>query len=270
MTTSRSITSEQRTQYKRFVDDGGRKALRELGLDREGLQRLFKRGGEFQAHVIEGIRRFSAKQPDYSLAQSILGVDFITPEEVAKARGIVYGAEQLELLAGNIPPAETLHWLKGNDFALMPCPPDAKSILDVRALNPDYFYSKGPDKDDSGWYDEANEKFARNDKVEALCWIALRKEPVENSLNKTWTYQQALVAEPMMVPNAAEATWALTTYKAVRDIYLLEDLYVRTSSCDSDGRRVVLGDFDAGGLRVSYGWGGNRYSDLGVASARKF
>ena len=90
-------------------------------------------------------------------------------------------------------------------------PPTAMSLIDLRALNADYFYSKGPDKDDEGWYDDASEKFARNDKVDALCWIALRKEPIEDSLNKTWADQQALVAEPMMVRKCVVAPVPIST-----------------------------------------------------------
>ena len=89
-------------------------------------------------------------------------------------------------------------------------PPKAMSLLDVRNVRNDYFYSK-----EGGWYSEKAQKFARNDKVEPV-WIALRKEPVAHSLSKNWSEQSELVVEPMTVPNAAEAVWALTTYKAVR------------------------------------------------------
>ena len=39
---------------------------------------------------------------------------------------------------------------------------------------------------------------------------------------------------------------------------------------DSDGNRVNLGDFDAGGLRVNYYWDNNRNDNLGLSSARNF
>ena len=265
-----AVTPNQTKQFGRFVEDASNRALKEINPDKDGLQRLIERGGEFQAYIVAGISRFTSKLPDYTLARTILGNDFISADEIAAKRGISYTEDQQIDLGKKLPDQATLEAIRDAGMMLVAGPPTAMSLIDVRALNSDYFYSKGPDKDDSGWYDEANEKFARNDKVEALCWIALRKEPVEDSLNKTWPDQQALVAEPMMVPNAAEATWALTTYKAVRDIYLLEDLYVRTSSVGSDGRRVDVGHFDAVGLYVSVYWGGRRYSDLGVSASRKF
>jgi hypothetical protein len=258
------ITSEQQDQFRRFVEVAATRALKEDSPDKDGLQRLIMRGGEFQTHVVEGIHRFSAKQPDYTLAQSILGTDFITPEEVANARGIVYSAEQLELLAGNIPPAETLRWLKDNDFPLMPCPPDAKSILDVRAIKPAHFYSK-----EGGWYTGEKETFARDDKTSGG-WLAIRKTPVPKSTNKNWDDQQKLLSGIEHVPNAAEVGWFVTTYFEVRGVRLLENVYVRTSSRGSGGSRVVVGRFDSEGLGVGSGcWDGNRDSVLGVASARK-
>lgn len=54
------ITSDQKKQFKRFVEDAGNRALKKVPLDKDGLQRLFGRGGEFQAHVIAGISRFSS------------------------------------------------------------------------------------------------------------------------------------------------------------------------------------------------------------------
>ena len=69
------------------------------GLDEDGAQRLNEHAG-FAAYLLAVINRFSAKAPDYALAQSILGADFITPEEVMKARpSIVYTDEQILALA---------------------------------------------------------------------------------------------------------------------------------------------------------------------------
>jgi len=263
MTTARSITSEQRIQYKRFVEDGGRKALRQASLDKESLQRLFKRGGEFQAHILEGIQRFSAKQPDYTLAQSVLGTDFITPEEIAKARGVVYSPEQIESLGNTIPPEDTLRWCRDNGFMLVAGPPRPMSLLEIRDLKNEYLYSKT-----GGWYSNDKEKFSRDDKATTK-WLKLRKGPVPNSTSKNWSEQQSLLSEVEYVPNAAEATWGVTSYKAVRGVYLLPNVYVRTSSLVSDGNRVYVGFFDAEGLRVHLHWDDYRDDFIGLASARK-
>jgi hypothetical protein len=206
----------------------------------------------------------------YEIARHILGNDFINPWDIVAARGLAYTPNQYSAFAATAPDEDALAWCRDNGMMLVAGPPKAMSLIGVRAVDADFFYSKGPEQDDSGWYDDPNERFAKTDKVEALTWIAFRKEPVEDSLNKTWPEQQALVKEPMVIPNAAEATWALTTYKAVRDIYLLDELYVRTSSVDSDGGRVYVGDFDADGLVVDGYWDGFRDSNLGVSASRKF
>ena len=86
---------------------------------------------------------------------------------------------------------------------------------------------------------------------------------------KDWDEQQALLSEVEVTPNAAEVVWAVTTYKAVQGVYLLPNVYVRTSSLGSDGCRVRVGDFDAEGLSVGHFWGDFRDDDIGVSAARK-
>ncbi len=267
--TMQSITSDQTKQFGRFVEDASNRALKEINPDKDGLQRLIERGGEFQAYVVAGINRFTSKLPDYTLARTILGKDFISADQIATARGLTYTEDQLIDLGKRLPDQATLEAIRDAGMMLVAGPPTAMSMLDIRAIHADYFYSKGPDKDDSGWYDKANEKFVRNDKAKPV-WIALRKEPVDDSLSKNWSEQEALVKTPLSVPNATEATWGLTTYKAVNDDYLLEDIYVRTSSFGSGGARVFVGPFDSDGLRVSCYWDDFRFSVLGVSASRKF
>ncbi len=269
--TRNSITSDQTKQFTRFVEDASLRALKEVGPDKDGIQRLIMRGGEFQAYIMAGISRFTSKPPDYTEARSILGKDFISADQIMTARGVTYTEDQQIALGKSLPNKATLEAIRDAGMMLVAGPPTAMSILDIRALHAGYFHSEGPDQDDEDWYDHSSEKFSRNDKIEALGWLALRKEPVDDSLSKNWEEQQALVKAPMYVPNAAELAWGLTTYKAVNDVNLLEDdIYVRTSSVNSVGDRVFIGDFDADGLGVYDYWDGDRISSLGVSSARKF
>ena len=258
------ITSDQQKQYKRFVEDAGDRGLKEINLDKDGLQRLLEKGGEFQAYVVAGIARFTAKAPNYDLAKTILGKGFISPEEIATARGLTYTDEQLAKFGDTLPAQDVLEWCRDNGMMLVAGPPKPMSTLDIRSIKIDYFDSR-----EGGWYSNKSEKFARNDKAEPV-WIALRKEPVAESLNRNWSEQSDLVAEPMVVPNAAEALWGFTTYKAVRSIYLLPNLCVRTSSLVSDGHHVHVGIFGALGLLVYSNWDSRRVDLLGLASARKF
>ncbi len=257
------ITSDQRRQYNRFTSDGARKALAAVGPDKEGLQRLFARGGEWQVYLEAGVRQFTRKQADYTLVQSILGDNFITAEEIMAARpDVVYSPEQIAQLAGTIPSEAVLSSLRENGYGLMPQPPKTLSLLKVRSARPAHFYSK-----EGGWY--ADQKFAKDD-VTSTGWLAVKKTPVTGSTNRNWDEQIKLITSAEYVPNAAEVSWFITIFFDVRSTRLFEGFYVRTYSIDSDGHRVFVGDFDARGLIVGGHWGGHCLSDLGLASARKF
>ncbi len=257
------ITSGQQKQFKRFVEDASDRALKEIDPDKDGLQRLFEKGGEFQTYIVAGIARFTAKAPNYDLARTILGKDFISPEEVAKSRkGVAYTDDQLSQFSDTVPSQEMLEWCRDNGYMVVAGPNRPMSLLEVRALRKDHFYSK-----EGGWY--AEQAFVQNDKVETR-WIMLRKEPVPQSTSKNWNEQQALLSADEVTPNVSEVTWCVTTYKAVRNIYLLPSIYVRTSSLDSDGDRVYVGHFDAEGLDVDYYWDGVRHGNLGLSGGRKF
>lgn len=201
--------------------------------------------------------------PNYDLAKTILGKDFIPPEEIAKSRRLTYTDAELATFGETLPDEATLAWCRENGCMLIAGPPNAMSPLDIRAHHNPYFYTK-----EGGWYADSRQKFSRDDKAEPV-WIAFKKEPVEGSRNRTWFQQIALVKSPMIVPNAAEAIWGLTTYKAVRGICLLPNVYVRTSSIDSDGHRVFVGNFDSAGLDVNNNWDDNANDNIGVAAARK-
>lgn len=261
--TTQPITSDQQKQYNRFLEDAGNRALNEVEPDKDGLQRLFARGGEFQAYVVAGIRRFSAVTPNYDLARSILGKDFISPEEIAKSRGITYTDDQLANFGDTVPSQEVLVWCRDNGYMVVAGPNKAMSLLEIRELKSEYFYSKT-----GGWYSGSSETFSWNDKADTR-WIMVRKDPVPESTSKTWNEQQALLSEVEVTPNAAEFVWCVTTYKAVRGVNLFASIYARTSSLGSNGPRVFLGVFDARGLYVSYWYGDIRTSYFGVSSARK-
>lgn len=253
------ITSPQTKHIKRFMED----ALGEASPDKDGAQRLIGQGGDFKADLVALIRRHVAKAPDFTLAREILGDDFLAPEEIATARGITYSEEQVAHLKRTLPSRETLEWLSRNDHMLVAGSPHEMLLPDVRELNRGYFYSK-----QGGWYAEENEAFARNEKVTCR-WYMIRKGIVPNSTSKTWGEQQGLLSDLETVPMAVELVWALTCYKAVRGVYLLGSLYARTSSVNSFGSHILVGQFDEDGLDINVWDNDGQDSSFGVASARK-
>lgn len=200
---------------------------------------------------------------DYGLARAILGKDFISPDEIAIARKLTYGDNQLQHFAETLPSEEVLQWLRDNDIALIAGTPSPMSLLEVRNLNAQMFYSK-----EGGWYAEPKQKFSREDKVTTE-WLMLRKGIVPNSTNKTWDEQQRLLTEAEYVPNVAETTWGETTYKEVRNAWLFPNIYARTSSVGSDDHHVRVGNSADSGVYVRNDWDGIRSGFLGLASARK-
>ena len=192
------------------------------------------------------------------------GAHIIFPEEVTDARGVTYGPEQLKHLVKTLPSDRQLRWLQENTYAVVAGPPTPISLLQVRALNPQLFIFET-----GGWY--AEQPFASTDKV-GCKWLAIRKEPVSNSMNKTWRAQRKVLRRREQVPNVAEMAWFITTYYEVRKTRLFPNAYVRTSSVDSDGDRVSVGPFDENGLYVgdSDCWDDDYGCDLGVAASRKF
>lgn len=233
------------------------------GLNEETAQILNENPG-FAAYLLAGIKRFAMKAPDYELVRTILGKDFISPEDVMNSRkGITYNDEQLSQFGETVPAQEILEWCRDNNFMLVAGPNRPMSLLEIRTMKNDYFYSK-----EGGWYAEQKQKFSQGDKVETK-WYMIRKDIVPESTSKNWEEQQPLISDVETVPNATEFTWAITTYKAVRGIYLFGGIYARTSSLDSVGDRVDVGLFDGGGLCVGNYWVSDRSSRLGLSVARK-
>ncbi len=218
--------------------------------------------GRITKRKLQGFLRSGQAFASEDLARKILGDDVIFPDEVAEVRGLSYTEDQLRHFAGTIPSEEVLRSLQANNFALVAGPPSPMSILDVRQVESNLFYSKT-----GGWYE--GQKFARDDKVPTE-WLAIRKDPVPNSTSRNWSEQLGLIKAEERVPDAGEISWFITTFFKVRGVRLFKSVYVRTSSVDSVGDRVYVGVFDSDGLYVYYYWDDYRCGDLGVASARKF
>lgn len=195
-----------------------------------------------------------------AIAHQILGDDIILPVEIAEARGLFYSKDQLRNFVDTIPSKDTLRWCKANSYAVVAGPPRPLGLLDIRSLQPELFCSKV-----GGWYE--NYGFAREDKM-GTEWLAIRKEPVPNSTNKTWEKQCQLLSEEEKVPNVSEMSWFLTTFFEVRGAWPSEGIRVRTSSVLS-GDNLVNVSLLEGRLDVSKWWGHQCVPVLGLAAARK-
>jgi len=236
--------------------------LSNLGVTQEHFKRV-RSSRKYAKAVASAFLGDDGAMMNYDDARAILGNDFITPEEIAVARKLTYGDDLFRHFAETLPSEEVFQWLRDNGFVLIAGTPSPMSLLEVRNLNAQLFYTT-----EGGWYAEPKQKFSRDDKVIAE-WLMLRKGIVSNSTGKTWDEQQGLLTEAEYVPNAPETTWGETTYKEVRNAWLFPNIYARTSSVDSDGNRVRVGYSADGGVVVSYHWVDGRSGCLGLVSARK-
>ncbi|MEX2145313.1 MAG: hypothetical protein WD712_03035 [Candidatus Spechtbacterales bacterium] len=213
--------------------------LAEEGLNDEALKTLVNdRSARAQlvqfANTLTGS---SGTTSSYQRARDILGDDFISPQEIAEAIGVSYTEAQLASLTSTLPEKEVLQWARDNGFAVVAGPPSEMNLLDIHELNTDLFFEKN-----DPWFADKRQKFARSDTV-GTTWLVIRKDPVPNSTRKTWSEQQDQLSDNERVPNVAEATWFFTAYAKVRGIRLVPHVYVRTSSVDSGGYHVSVGDF---------------------------
>jgi sulfur relay (sulfurtransferase) DsrF/TusC family protein len=190
-------------------------------------------------------------------SREIMGENFFGVEEAIKHFGVNPTYTQLAALSEISFSEAVLEELKSTHvlaavFSL--------SVLETRGKVKDkgLFYNQN-------WYNK--QPFAK-ERSEAS-WQLIRKTPVDNSFSKNWQEQQALIAEDDEVPSAQVMVYTIIGLYLSTGEQLFKQIYVRTSSVDSDGDRVSVGCFDSVGLRVFSYWGGYRFSDLGLASSRK-
>ena len=190
------------------------------------------------------------------MARSIMGKNFFGIEEAVKHFGVNPTRAQLVLLA-EIP--FTKAELKGKKDTHILVAVFPLSIIDVRGkMTAEVFYNQG-------WYN--NQDFAKN--RGDVGWYLIKKTPVDNSTNKTYQEQQALLSDKDETPTAQVMVYTIVGHYLNTNERLLENGYVRCSDLASDGYRVYVGIFDADGLDVDNWDDGYRYSNIGLASARK-
>jgi len=192
-------------------------------------------------------------------AREIMGKNFFSIPEAMKHFGVNPTRRQLAMLSEIPFTPEELMMCKDTHLLIAVFP---LSICDLRSKvvnnNQTLFYKQD-------WYD--NQTFA-NEKGETS-WQLILRTSVANSTNKNWNEQQPLITSDEEVPTAQMMVYTIIGHYLNTGERLFENLYVRTSSLDSDGARVDVGYFDVEDLYVGSHWDGSRDSNLGLSVARK-
>lgn len=257
MSKKTSITAGQLKQCQRFLEDSKEKALEVIQkFSKEEAQRFIENYDKYQERDLTAIREFSVNSQ--KRAQKIMGNNFFGVEDAIKYFGIKPDEKQIAAL-DNISFSESvLEELKDTHILVAVFP---ISILDIRKKVPkELFYSH-----EDSWYNK--ESFAKDSGD--IGWKLICKTPAQNSVSKNYQEQQALLGKQEEVPSAQAVVYTIMGHYLKTSERLFEDLYVRTSSLDSDGDHVSVGDFVSDGLDVSCDWDGDRCDNLGLASARK-
>lgn len=199
----------------------------------------------------------------FSPAKDILKQDFISPEEIAIKSNLSYSEEDRKVLLEKLPLQSEFEWCRKNGMMLVASPP---SVFSLRTIQERYQCLN----DAHPWYLRYTQEFSKNDTVRPLVWIAFQKNPVVDSFGKKFAEQCALIGESVKIPNIAAAAWCLVAYLAVRGIRLYEKVRTRTSSIDSGGNSVSIGNFNASGIHIDHHFNNHSKPNLGISMSRIF
>ena len=121
---------------------------------------------------------------------------------------------------------------------------------------------------ESPWFGDDAQAFART--VPEAGWALVRVEEKPGSTSKSRDEQLELLDDDEYNPSVAVMAQVMAVHFRQTHERLFEKLYVRCNDVASSGFRVSVGGFHDGGFGVSDYSDGDRYSGLGIASARKF
>lgn len=212
----------------------------------------------------------SALQRYLEFSQQHWRNDFIPPHMMLNSGWASYEDFELRRLCESLPDQATLQSFRRNNTILMAGPSYSMDMLDIiTRFQSDSRFGGSVGIGNPAWYLEDTEKFARQDKIDGLCWFAFSRTPIAGTLSKNWQSQQLLVKEPKRIPNAAEIMWAMTTSLIIDDVRLFGDFFVRSSSVDSEQQPVIFGTDSDGRIIIDTNY---EVADpiLGVVTVEKF
>ena len=201
-----------------------------------------------------------SKLDDGDYCRSILGDDYMSPNDVVEAYEFNYSEDQLINFDRTLPDIETVSWLRSNNYMLIATPPIEMGLSQV-----DRLYTG------NGYDEKHTHPLGHNDVVKAGEWLMMLKEPSSKSFSKDWD-QQCLLPDKEVeyIPNIAEVGYAIATYNQVRNKLLLMEDRVRTNTINDNGNPVIIGSSKKdGSLVIQNYWAEGREEGIGILTARQ-
>jgi len=198
----------------------------------------------------------------FTHVRSILGDDFISPEDVTACFGLSYTEEQIAELERTLPARGALERGKERGYMLFVGPPCEKSIFHIRDMDHGHLFGG-----EGRWHSMRNEGFVRAEKV-GCRWYMVQKDVVPDSQSASWNSQLSLLQDGETPPTAVELVWGMVCYMKVRGVHLLRDSFVRTSSIYWNGLRVMVGCSFGVGIFIADVIDTRSRRDCGIVAAR--
>lgn len=240
-TPSAYLTPLQRKRLVRMMSETLEVSL----LDEEAGDQLIARIDDLTAILEASMIGLANRATAFNtLASAILGENFVSFEEMVVIPGLTYHREQHMHLERTLPDRRTLEWCYHHEYVLIPGPPRPMNLYDIFT-----FCGNALCTVQERWWVRDQESFPTADSVSCR-WIMHRAYPGPEFL--PLHKQMAQLCNGEVVPNAAETLWACIMFERLRDIFLLGNLAVRTSSVDKHGKRVTVQRLDADGSTCRY------------------
>jgi len=241
--------------------------LREAGLSEEALQWPIDDPDMRNWLVQSWLFRGYSPTPDHKRAREIMGTNFLGVEDVIKYFDILFTIDEASALR-DIPFTKSVLQECKDTHILFPGYP--MTILDIQNKSRKLFYCC-----DCAWYNGMN--FAKKEKV-GLRWYLIHKDIIQNSTNKMYEEQIALLSDTEEAPRACEMFYMIILYYLVYQKRLFKnffgrcvDIFLAKVVADLNlPANVGVGCFNSDGLSVGY-WitDDGRQNHVGLAASQK-
>lgn len=229
---------------------------RKVGADRAFYAELAQNEKLFEQVVQLVISKDCTPTTSQERACEIMGKNFFGIREAVKRFRVNPTQEQLNALAKIPFSEEVLEQAKDTHVLVAVFP---LSIIKIRVKARELFCLK-----EIAWWDD--ESFAKE--RGEVGWHLVRKTPIDKSTSRNWQEQQATLPKNDEVPTARVMVYTIIGHCLATGERLFKSGCVRTSSVDSGGYSIHVGNFGSLGLCIYCHWGNYcSYDDLSVASA---